>query len=259
MAASKVEAQISKPPRQKEIIADLKTRKTHRERRFHRLFRNVPTTEILLNRFSCAFVSDIGLLLQGHMYVSNDWICFHSNIFGIEKIIEIPVHSISAVCKARTAKIIPNAVCIKTKGGKQYFFGSLLSRDTTHHLLNTVLNRFQEVQIDDPSSGPGIGGPITVNDDFVNNNSTDNSYNSGGDNLENGGASSSHGQAQLNSLDSVTDVLLENSLQSSSSGESSDEDVFGNNDDRTKNAVKAENRCPTKVKIPAVKRTCRNY
>lgn len=54
--------------------------------------------------------------------------------------IEIPAESVIAVTKANTAKIIPNAVKIKTEG-KYYLFGSLISRDNTYRLLVTITSK----------------------------------------------------------------------------------------------------------------------
>lgn len=136
---------------------DVGRKLAHRERRFRRLFRNVPTTEVLLCRYSCAYVS-AGLLLHGHLYVSNCWICFHSNIFGIEKIIEIPAESVISVSKAKTAKIIPNAVKIKTEG-KYYLFGSLISRDNTYRLLVNVTSRARGVGDNGVAKHDFTGGP----------------------------------------------------------------------------------------------------
>lgn len=78
------------------------------------------------------------------MFYIQTYLCFFQ--------IEIPVGSIVTVSKAHTAKIIPNAVKIKTQG-KFYLFGSLISRDNTYRLLINVTGR---------SSGPDADSESAV-------------------------------------------------------------------------------------------------
>ena len=97
--------------------------------------------------YSCALVSDI--LLQGHLYITENYFAFHSNVFGyVTKVknidfwrvpkrslslsskdnamfnktphssfslqLQIPIRSVVKVSKEKTAKIIPNAVGLAT-------------------------------------------------------------------------------------------------------------------------------------------------
>ncbi|KFM68956.1 hypothetical protein X975_04492, partial [Stegodyphus mimosarum] len=104
-------------------------------RRFHVRFPGVDSEEHLLNYYSCALVADI--LLQGHLYITENYFAFYSNIFGRKTQILLPVSDVIKVTKERTAKIIPNAVGLYTVEGK-YVFGSLLSRNTTYRLMHHV-------------------------------------------------------------------------------------------------------------------------
>lgn len=104
-------------------------------RRFHVRFPGVDSDEHLLNYYSCALVADI--LLQGHLYITENFFAFYSNIFGRKTQILLPVSHVIKVTKERTAKIIPNAVGLYTVEGK-YVFGSLLSRNTTYRLMHHV-------------------------------------------------------------------------------------------------------------------------
>ncbi|EPY75968.1 GRAM domain-containing protein 3 isoform 5 [Camelus ferus] len=47
---------------------------------FHKLFLDVPTEEPLRQSFTCALQKEI--LYQGKLFVSENWICFHSKVFG---------------------------------------------------------------------------------------------------------------------------------------------------------------------------------
>ncbi|KAG7246235.1 hypothetical protein CRUP_013835 [Coryphaenoides rupestris] len=49
---------------------------------FRKLFKSLPDTERLIVDYSCALQRDI--LLQGRLYLSENWICFYSNIFRWE-------------------------------------------------------------------------------------------------------------------------------------------------------------------------------
>ncbi|XP_022415910.1 GRAM domain-containing protein 2B-like isoform X1 [Delphinapterus leucas] len=49
---------------------------------FRKLFKQLPDTERLIVDYSCALQRDI--LLQGRLYLSENWICFYSNIFRWE-------------------------------------------------------------------------------------------------------------------------------------------------------------------------------
>lgn len=62
--------------------------------------------------FTCAVESTV--LLHGRMYITNKFICFYSNLFGLEKKIRIPYSHIKNITKENTAKIIPNAIAIST-------------------------------------------------------------------------------------------------------------------------------------------------
>lgn len=52
-----------------------------RIKKFRKLFaQKIADDEKLINYFSCALVADI--LLQGHLYVSENYFSFYSNVFG---------------------------------------------------------------------------------------------------------------------------------------------------------------------------------
>ncbi|XP_055984744.1 GRAM domain-containing protein 2A isoform X3 [Sorex fumeus] len=47
---------------------------------YHKLFKDVPSEEMVLKVCSCALQRD--LLLQGRLYISSNWLCFHASLFG---------------------------------------------------------------------------------------------------------------------------------------------------------------------------------
>ncbi|XP_044278171.1 protein Aster-A isoform X5 [Varanus komodoensis] len=99
---------------------------------FRRIFKGLPEAERLLVDYSCALQRDI--LLQGRLYLSENWICFYSNIFRWETTISIQLKDVKCLKKEKTAKLIPNAIQICTETEK-HFFTSFGARDRCFLLI----------------------------------------------------------------------------------------------------------------------------
>ncbi|TKY68923.1 VASCULAR ASSOCIATED DEATH protein 1 [Spatholobus suberectus] len=99
---------------------------------YRQLFR-LPPEEVLIEDFNCALQDNI--LIQGHMYLFVNFICFYSNIFGFETKRIIPLPEVTSVRRAKTAGIFPNAIEILA-GNRKYFFASFLSRDEAFKIIN---------------------------------------------------------------------------------------------------------------------------
>ncbi|XP_050713278.1 protein Aster-B-like isoform X3 [Eriocheir sinensis] len=97
-----------------------------------RLFKDLPSDERLIVDYSCALQKDI--LVHGRLYVTPNYFCFYSKIFGWETFVSIKSKDIVAMTKEKTALVIPNAVEIRTEGEK-HFFTSFASRDKTYLML----------------------------------------------------------------------------------------------------------------------------
>ncbi|KAL5277794.1 GRAMD3 family protein [Megaselia abdita] len=106
-----------------------------RQKKFHRHFDKLPKEERVLNYFSCALVSDI--LLQGHLYITQNNLAFYSNVFGFVTKLVIPTSAVIKISKEKTAKIIPNAVGVATSD-ERHVFGSFISREAAYRLLCSV-------------------------------------------------------------------------------------------------------------------------
>ncbi|XP_026884265.2 GRAM domain-containing protein 2B-like isoform X2 [Electrophorus electricus] len=102
---------------------------------YHKLFKEMSKDEILKQSYTCALQKDI--LYQGRLFVSDNWICFHSKVFGRDTKIVIPVLSITLIKKTKTALLVPNALVITTTN-ERHVFVSFLSRDTTYKFLISV-------------------------------------------------------------------------------------------------------------------------
>ncbi|KAJ2361009.1 hypothetical protein IW150_007348, partial [Coemansia sp. RSA 2607] len=99
---------------------------------FHMLFRNIPINELLIDDYGCALQRDI--LVQGRLYLTENFVCFYSNIFGWVTNLVISFDEIMTIEKKMTALIIPNAIQVSTLHAK-YFFGSFIYRDSAYTQL----------------------------------------------------------------------------------------------------------------------------
>ncbi|XP_063812864.1 protein Aster-C isoform X2 [Pseudophryne corroboree] len=113
-----------------------------RSEEFRKLFKNLPECEKLIVDYACALQKDI--LLQGRLYLSENWICFHSNIFRWETLICLPLRDVTSMTKEKTARLIPNAIQISTESEK-HFFTSFAARDRS--FLN-MFRMWQNVLLD---------------------------------------------------------------------------------------------------------------
>uniref|UniRef100_A0A3Q2QUQ9 GRAM domain containing 1C n=2 Tax=Fundulus heteroclitus TaxID=8078 RepID=A0A3Q2QUQ9_FUNHE len=109
---------------------------------FKRLFKEVPESEILILDYPCALHRDI--LHQGRLYLSENWLCFYSNVFRGTKI-ALSLKDVTSMSREKTARFIPNAIQICTNDEK-YFFASFSAREKSYLSVfrmwqNTLLNK----------------------------------------------------------------------------------------------------------------------
>ncbi|XP_016431840.1 GRAM domain-containing protein 1B-like [Sinocyclocheilus rhinocerous] len=86
----------------------------------------------ILTDYSCALQRDI--LLQGRLYLSENWICFYSNIFRWETLLTVRLKDVCSMTKEKTARLIPNAIQLCTDSEK-HFFTSFGARDRTYMMM----------------------------------------------------------------------------------------------------------------------------
>ncbi|KAK1800279.1 hypothetical protein P4O66_000323 [Electrophorus voltai] len=99
---------------------------------FRKLFKQLPDSERLIVDYSCALQKDI--LLQGRLYLSENWICFYSNIFRWETLLTVRLKDVCSMTKEKTARLIPNAIQLCTDSEK-HFFTSFGARDRTYMMM----------------------------------------------------------------------------------------------------------------------------
>ncbi|XP_063102774.1 GRAM domain-containing protein 2A isoform X4 [Cavia porcellus] len=131
---------------------------------YHKLFKDIPLEEMVLKACSCALQRD--LLIQGRLYISPNWLCFHASLFGKDikgvstwrpsacrgwgakgpcpaSQVVIPVVSVQMVKKHKMARLLPNGLAITTNTSQKYVFVSLLSRDSVYDVLRRVCTHLQ--------------------------------------------------------------------------------------------------------------------
>ncbi|XP_051969909.1 protein Aster-C-like isoform X2 [Xyrauchen texanus] len=95
---------------------------------FRKLFRELPDNEKLIADYTCALQKDI--LLQGRIYLTENFLCFYSHVFRGTKI-TLNMKDISTMSREKTAKWIPNAIQINTVSEK-LFFCSFSAREKSY-------------------------------------------------------------------------------------------------------------------------------
>ncbi|XP_049627817.1 GRAM domain-containing protein 2B isoform X1 [Suncus etruscus] len=140
---------------------------------FHKLFLDVPTEEPLRQSYTCALQKEI--LYQGKLFVSENWICFHSKVFGKDTKITIPTFSVTLLKKTKTALLVPNALIIATVTDR-YIFVSLLSRDSTYKLIKSVCRNLENTSVGNSPNPSSLENsfradrpsslPLDFNDEF---------------------------------------------------------------------------------------------
>ncbi|KAF3836533.1 hypothetical protein F7725_029091 [Dissostichus mawsoni] len=109
---------------------------------FKKLFKELPESERLIVDYPCALQRDI--LLQGRLYLAENWLCFYSNVFRGTKI-TLTLKDITSMTREKTARLIPNAIQICTATDK-FFFTSFSAREKSYQGVfrmwqNTLLDK----------------------------------------------------------------------------------------------------------------------
>eukprot|EP01038_Epipyxis_sp_PR26KG_P006047 gene6047-8326_t len=166
MADPPIDAQVS-------LVASAQEVSVSREEILRHIFGEIGE---LIDDFSCAVESTV--LLHGRMYITNKFICFYSNLFGLEKKIRIPYSHIKSIKREMTAMVIPNAICISTDK-KDYLFRSFWDREECFKILEKFLSKFKGILVDQILKDGSEYGKLKItavdNNYFTNGNINNNS------------------------------------------------------------------------------------
>lgn len=116
-----------------ETTKTLVTRREAAQRRLRNLF-DVPEDEKLEVDYMCALHHKI--LLQGKMYVFENYVCFYSNVFGYTKTRTIPFSEITLINRAKTARVFHNAIEITYRGRTDFFTSFIFPERSFRFLCN---------------------------------------------------------------------------------------------------------------------------
>lgn len=115
--------------------SDISFASSKKNKEFHQAFKKIPLSERLISDYSCALSKEI--LVQGKMYLSQNFICFSSNILGWVTHLVIPLQEVIQIEKKSTAVLFPNGLIIRTLHQK-YVFATFISRDSTFAQITRV-------------------------------------------------------------------------------------------------------------------------
>ncbi|XP_078286072.1 GRAM domain-containing protein 2A-like isoform X2 [Rhinoraja longicauda] len=127
---------------------------------YHKLFKDIPEQETLRKGvslmlfYSCALQKDI--LIQGRLYISSNWVCFHANFFGKDIKVMASITSVVLVKKHRTGGLLPNGLVIRTSANEKHIFVSFISRDSVYDVLKQVCSHLQDNSKKSLSVGLGV-------------------------------------------------------------------------------------------------------
>ncbi|CAF0754675.1 unnamed protein product [Didymodactylos carnosus] len=177
-------------------------------KQFQKLFlKEISDMPELIDHYVCAYQGDI--LLQGKMYMTDKYLCFHSRIIAYVTKHVYRWDQIENVTKERVAFIFPTAIGIQIKEtGKKVIYASFLMRDAAYDTILQLWNTYLENE--------------STREDTEDENGTKNStlkaqpctcYNVNGNKRENALTSSYNERVDGNSLTNKDDRLVDDVIQ----------------------------------------------
>ncbi|CAF0932319.1 unnamed protein product [Adineta ricciae] len=116
-----------------------------RDEDFASIFRELPSNEQLIIAFPCALRRDV--YIHGRMFLSENYISFYTCFFKWEESLSIPYTDITSITREKAAKLVPNAIKIRTKNQEQYIFVSVIPREK---VFLAVFRIWQNALLDQP-------------------------------------------------------------------------------------------------------------
>jgi len=82
------------------------------------------------------------------MYLSQNYLCFYANILNWKTILCLKFQDIVGITREKTAKVISNAIEIKSNKAEKYFFASFVTRDKTYSIMHRIWRAGIDDQVD---------------------------------------------------------------------------------------------------------------
>lgn len=114
---------------------------------FHNLFKTIPKNEELVADYEC--VLSRGFPYQGRMYVTNEHLCFNTNLLGWIARVQVSFEEIISIERVTGPTGLYNdEICVCTKMGRMQF-SAFISIDITFNQLERIWRRVRGRDIDD--------------------------------------------------------------------------------------------------------------
>ncbi|XP_058232430.1 protein Aster-C [Hemibagrus wyckioides] len=110
-----------------------------RSEEFKKTFKELSESERLILDYTCALQKEI--LLQGRLFLTENWICFYSNVFWGTKI-TVNMKDIASMSREKTARLIPNAIQIVQTNTEKLFFTSFAAREKSYQSIFRLWQNF---------------------------------------------------------------------------------------------------------------------
>lgn len=113
-----------------------------KQKEFVKLF-ELSQEEEILYAYHCSLKEKGKLLIEGHVYLTQNYLCFYAHFFGRERKITIKWEQVKGLERKSTAKIIPNAILVRLKGNKEVLFRNFLNRHEAYTVMDRLWNKKQ--------------------------------------------------------------------------------------------------------------------
>jgi len=97
--------------------------------------------ENVYDDFGCALKQKI--LHHGRLYLTENYICFYSNLVGMQVKLIIPLADVTKIAKTKTLGLISNAIKVH-QGSKTYVFTSFAMRDRVYQFIHKLWEKVSD-------------------------------------------------------------------------------------------------------------------
>lgn len=97
---------------------------------------NLPKKEVVFDDFGCAYSK--GILHQGRMYLTENYVCFYSSVLGISKKLIIPLNDVTKITKAKRLGIMKALMIYQANKKNSYKFQSFHDLDQTFKIIQRL-------------------------------------------------------------------------------------------------------------------------
>ena len=94
---------------------------------------SLPKKEVIFDDFGCAYSK--GILHQGRMYITENYICFFSSIMGISQKLIIPLNDVTKITKAKRLGMIKSLKIYQANKKNSHSFQSFSDTDKTYSII----------------------------------------------------------------------------------------------------------------------------